>query len=54
MTQPPFDPPSASMGVEGSGSVSDLGEMAKRVKNESIDVLIGDSVSELFRSSSYD
>jgi NADPH:quinone reductase-like Zn-dependent oxidoreductase len=47
-------PPSASIGVEGSGAVSGSGESVKRVKKESIGVLrVGDFVSELPCSSSF-
>jgi hypothetical protein len=34
-------PPSASMGVEGSGAVSVSGKRVEKVKKESIDVLRG-------------
>jgi hypothetical protein len=53
----PFEPPSASTGVEGSGAVSGSGEEVKRVKKESIDVFreVGGCVSgELLCSSSFD
>jgi hypothetical protein len=51
--QPGPEPPSASMGVEGSGAVSGAEKMAAMEKSEvkeSIEVLIGGFVSELLGS----